>query len=93
MMFEFEFRTFWWFYYLYFVLCGESCLLVSWCAGGRCDMVVSDEDRARSRRLGVEDRVWSSTCRILGGWTIGRSSDVVCGLHHARGDEECGFLG
>jgi hypothetical protein len=33
------------------------------------------------------------TCRILGGRTIGRSGDVVCGLHHARGDEEREFLG
>jgi hypothetical protein len=30
---------------------------------------------------------------VLGGRTIGRLSDVVCGLHRARGDEECGFLG
>jgi hypothetical protein len=34
---------------------GESCLLVSWCAGGRCGMACSDEDRDRSRRSGVED--------------------------------------
>jgi hypothetical protein len=40
----------------YLVLCGESCLLVSWCAGGKCDMAGSDEDRGKSRRLGVEDR-------------------------------------
>jgi hypothetical protein len=31
--------------------------------------------------------------RVLGGWTIGRSGDVVCDLHHARGDEERWFLG
>jgi hypothetical protein len=31
-------------------------LLVSWCAGGRCDMVGSDEDLCRSRRPSVEDR-------------------------------------
>jgi hypothetical protein len=43
------------------ILCGELCLLVSWCAGGRCDMAGSDEDRGRSRRLGVEDRRWSNT--------------------------------
>jgi hypothetical protein len=24
---------------------------------------------------------------------IKRSGDAVCGLHHAQGDEECGFLG
>jgi hypothetical protein len=34
-------------------LCGESYLLVSWCAGDRCDIAGSDEDRDRSRRLGV----------------------------------------
>jgi hypothetical protein len=31
--------------------------------------------------------------RVLGGQTVGRSGDAVCGLHHARGDEERGFLG
>jgi hypothetical protein len=33
------------------------------------------------------------TDRVLGGWTIERSGDAVCGLHHARGDEERRFLG
>jgi hypothetical protein len=28
----------------------------------------------------------------LGGRTIGRSDDAVCGLHRACGDEEHGFL-
>jgi hypothetical protein len=42
-----------------FVSFGESCLLVSYCAGGRCDMTCSDEDCARSRRPGAEDRGWS----------------------------------
>jgi hypothetical protein len=32
------------------------------------------------------------TGRVLGGWTIERSSGVVCGLHRARGDEERMFL-
>jgi hypothetical protein len=41
-----------------FVLFGESCLLVSWCAGGRCDMTCSDEDCGRSRRPGAEDQGW-----------------------------------
>jgi hypothetical protein len=31
--------------------------------------------------------------RVLGGRTIERSGDTVCGLHRARGDEERGFLG
>jgi hypothetical protein len=39
-----------------FVSFGESHLLVSWCAGGRCGMMCSDEDRCRSRRPGAEDR-------------------------------------
>jgi hypothetical protein len=41
-----------------FVSFGESRLLVSWCAGGRCGMVCSDEDRGKSMRPGVEDRGW-----------------------------------
>jgi hypothetical protein len=32
------------------------------------------------------------TGRVLGGWVVERSGGVVCGLHHARGDEEHGFL-
>jgi hypothetical protein len=32
------------------------------------------------------------TGRILGGRTIRRSDDVVCGLHHARENNERGFL-
>jgi hypothetical protein len=73
--------------------CGESCLLVSWCAGDRCDMVSSDEDHGRSRRPSAEDRGWSSTGRVLGGRMIERSGDAMCGLHCAQGDEECWFLG
>jgi hypothetical protein len=42
-----------------FVSFGETRLLVSWCAGGRCGMACSDEDRGRSRRPGAEDRRWS----------------------------------
>jgi hypothetical protein len=33
------------------------------------------------------------TGRVLGGRMIERSGGTVCGLHHARGDEERGFLG
>jgi hypothetical protein len=39
-----------------FVSFRESCLLVSWCAGDRCGMACSDEDRGRSRRPSAEDR-------------------------------------
>jgi hypothetical protein len=42
-----------------FVLFGESCLLVSCCAGGRCGMVSSDEKRGRSMRPSAEDWGWS----------------------------------
>jgi hypothetical protein len=58
-------------------------LLVSWCVGDRCDMAGSDEDRGRSRRSNAKERGWSITGRVLGGQTIERSVDVVCGLHHA----------
>jgi hypothetical protein len=51
-------------------------------------MVDNDEDRGRSRRPSAKDRGWSGTGRVLGGRTIGRSGEVVCGLNHARGDKE-----
>jgi hypothetical protein len=41
----------------------------------------------------VQRTVDSRTGQILGGRTIGRSGDAVCGLHRARGNEECVFLG
>jgi hypothetical protein len=56
-------------------------------------MVGSNEDRGRSRRPGAEDQGWSSTCRVLGGQTVERSGDAVCGLHRAQGDEERMFFG
>jgi hypothetical protein len=46
---------------------------------------------------GVEDLAQRTedghTGQVLGGRAIERSGDAVCGLHHARGDEERGFLG
>jgi hypothetical protein len=56
-------------------------------------MAGSDEDRGMSRRLGAEDRGWSSTGQVLGDWTIERSGDVMCSLHRAQGDEQHMFLG
>jgi hypothetical protein len=53
-----------------FVSFGESCLLLLWCAGGRCGMVCSDEDHGRSRRLGAEDLGWSHRSGTL--WPSGR---------------------
>jgi hypothetical protein len=76
----------------YLCSCEELCLLVSWCVGDRCDMMDSDDDLGRSRRLGPEDQGWSSTSRVLGGRTIGRSGDVVYGLYQAQGDKKRGFL-
>jgi hypothetical protein len=58
-MFEFESGTVSFYFSFIFVSVGESCLLVTWCAGGRCGMVCSDEDRGRSRRPGAEDQGWS----------------------------------
>jgi hypothetical protein len=56
-----------------FVSFGESCLLVSWCAGGRCGMACNNEDRDRSRRPGAEDQGWShrTGTRWLGGREVG----------------------
>jgi hypothetical protein len=55
-------------------------------------MADNDEDRGRSRRLGAEDRGWSSTNQVLGGRTTERSDDVMCGLHRAQEDKEREFL-
>jgi hypothetical protein len=69
-----------------FVSFGESRLLVSWYAGGRCDMVCSDEDHGRSRRPSAEDRGWShrSGIRWPGGREVGwrrvRSTPDTCRL-------------
>jgi hypothetical protein len=68
-------------------------LLVSWCAGDRCDMVSSDEDRGMSRRPGAEDWGWSSIGQILSGRMIKRLGDVVYGLYRAQGYEEHGVFG
>jgi hypothetical protein len=57
--FEFESRIVLFCFSFTFVSFEESCLLVSWCAGGRSGMACSDEDRGRSRRPGAEDRGWS----------------------------------
>jgi hypothetical protein len=75
-----------------FVSFGESHLLVSWCAGGRCGMACSDEDRGRVGNL-VQRTRDGRIGRVLGGRMIERSSGAMCGLHRARGDEERVFLG
>jgi hypothetical protein len=66
-----------------FVSFGESCLLVSRCAGATW--------RAAMRTVaGVGDLVQRTgdgcTGRVLGGRAVDRSGGAVCGLHLARGD-------
>jgi hypothetical protein len=78
--FEFESGTILFYFSFTFVSFGESCLLISWCAGGRCGMKYSDKDCGRSRRPGAEDRD-GRTGQVLGGRTIERSGDTVCDRH------------
>jgi hypothetical protein len=89
--FEFESAIVQFFFSFIFVSFGESRLLVSWCAGGRCDMACSDEDRDRVGDL-MQRTEDGHTSRILGGRAIERSGGAVCSLHRAHGDEERGFL-
>jgi hypothetical protein len=56
--FEFESGIVLFYFSFTFVSFGESRLLISWCAGDRCGMACSDEDRGRSRRPGAQDRGW-----------------------------------
>jgi hypothetical protein len=90
--FEFESGTVLFCFSFTFVSFGESCLLVLWCAGGRCGMACSDEDCGMSRRPGAEDRD-GRTGWVLGGRAVERLGDTVCSLHLACGDDERGFLG
>jgi hypothetical protein len=71
--FEFESEIVSFYFSFIFVSFGESRLLVSWCAGGRCGMVCSDEDHGRSRRPSVENWGWShrSGTRWPGGREVG----------------------
>jgi hypothetical protein len=90
--FEFESGTVLYCLSFTFVSFGESRLLVSWCAGGRCGMMCSNEDHGRSWRPDAEDQEWShrSGTRWSGGQEVGRRR---VRLHLARGDKEHGFLG
>jgi hypothetical protein len=56
-------------------------------------MTVSDEGRDGSKRPGAEDQGWSSTGRVPDSKMIRKSSDALCGLYRAQGDEEREFLG
>jgi hypothetical protein len=71
--FEFESGIILFYFSFIFVSFGESCLLVSWCAAGRCGIACNDEDCGRSRRPGAEDRGWShrSGTRWPGGREVG----------------------
>jgi hypothetical protein len=60
MRFEFKFEIVSFHFSFIFLSFRETRLLVSWCTGGRCGMVCSDEDRDRSRRPGAEDQGWSN---------------------------------
>jgi hypothetical protein len=83
--FEFESGTVSFCFSFTFVSFGESRLLVSWCASGRCGMACSDGAVA-----GVGDLVQRTgdvrTRRVLGGRAVGRLGGAVCGLHLAHGD-------
>jgi hypothetical protein len=57
--FEFKFEIVLFCFSFNFVSFGESRLLVSWCAGGRCGMTCSNENRGRNRRPGADDWEWS----------------------------------
>jgi hypothetical protein len=56
MMFEFKFGMVLFYFSFIFVSFRKSCLLVSWCAYGRCGMTCNDEDHDRSRRPDAEDQ-------------------------------------
>jgi hypothetical protein len=57
---------------------------VAWRAATRIVVGVGDlMQRTRDGRTG----------RVLDGRAVKRSGGVMCGLHHARGDEERVFLG
>jgi hypothetical protein len=58
---------------------GAACHIVTRTVAGVGDLV----QRLRDGRTG----------RILGDRAVEWSGGVVCGLHRASGDEECGFLG
>jgi hypothetical protein len=68
--FEFEFGMVLFCFSFTFVLLGESCLIVSWCVGGRCGMVCNNEDHGRSRRPDAGDREWSHRSGTR--WSSGR---------------------
>jgi hypothetical protein len=81
--FEFESETVSFCFSFIFVSFEELHLLVSWCAGGRCSMTCSDENRDRSRRPDAEERGWShmSDTRWPDGREVGWRACAVCTWH------------
>jgi hypothetical protein len=77
-MFEFESGTFQLFLPLSFILCGESRLLVSWCASGRCGMTGSDEDHGSSRKPSADDQSWSHMSSTW--WPDDREVGTLCAV-------------
>jgi hypothetical protein len=66
------------------ILCGELCLLLSWCAADRCGKTDSGKDCGRSRRPGVENRNGQAQVDYS---VAGRSRGqvtlcVVCTMHN-----------
>jgi hypothetical protein len=67
----------------YLCLCGELCLLVSWCVGDKCNMAGNNEDRSRSRRPSA----WAGDGQAQVGYLVaGRSGGqvmqcAVCTVH------------
>jgi hypothetical protein len=91
--FEFKFGIVLFCFFLFSLFCLENRVCLSrgvqvagaaWCAAMRIVAGVGD----LVQRTG-DDR----TGRVLGGRAIERSTGALCGLHHARRDEERGFLG
>jgi hypothetical protein len=78
MRFEFESGMVLFYFSFTFISFGESHLLVSWCAGGRCGITYNNENRGRSRRPGAEDQKWSHGLGTR--WPGGRE----VGWHHVR---------
>jgi hypothetical protein len=67
-----------------YLSCDVRVVGAAWCAVMRIMAGVGDlVQKTGDSRIG----------QVLGGQMIKRSSDAVCGLHHARGDEEHQFLG
>jgi hypothetical protein len=91
-MFDFEYGTILFYFSFILVSFGNHVCL------SRGVQVAGAAWRAAMRiMVGVGDLVQrigdGRTGLVLSGRTIERSGGAVCGLHHARGDEERGFLG